>query len=447
MIGEQQSEEAHGEKKSKFLKELTISNFRIFPYQKREADCFKIEFNVPDGKTPGSGLTVILGNNNCGKTTLLRAILATRIGRNDLNIGAPTKPFFLRKDNLTIKIDLRSVAASDILEEQQTPCSFIHNFQEQHALGRGMFVARNWLQSADAEVNRTIANFTKDVFDTILVANDFLRKKFNTIVEPGINGRDDWDYIERKGTKAIDMLRIGDGTLQAGFVVGNLISKNNIQPLLLSDEPDTHVDASHLSDLATELLEISAKKQVIITTHSSTLVRGIVCCLYAAGQSENRGTQNFLKKRFKILTRTAKKPVSLKMEIDDLCLIPKISANEINYVAFDITSQSYYLELYDHFIESIKPEIEQERQKLKQSKEAEIRESVIEEKAKITNTEIGKRKKPYNETLFTYLRNAICHPENKERSYEEKELREYIEKLREVLKNLKKESNNSKKAH
>ena len=135
------------------------------------------------------------------------------------------------------------------------------------------------------------------------------------------------------------------------------------------------------------------------------------------------------------------------MEIDDLCLIPKISANEINYVAFDITSQSYYLELYDHFIESIKPEIEQERQKLKQSKEAEIRESVIEEKAKITNTEIGKRKKPYNETLFTYLRNAICHPENKERSYEEKELREYIEKLREVLKNLKKESNNSKKTH
>ena len=75
MVGKQQSEEAHGEEKSKFLKELTISNFGIFPYQKREADYFKIEFNVPDGKTPGFGLTVIFSNNEEQRLKIKNAVI------------------------------------------------------------------------------------------------------------------------------------------------------------------------------------------------------------------------------------------------------------------------------------------------------------------------------------------------------------------------------------
>lgn len=75
MVGEWKSEEAHGEEKSKFLKELTISNFGIFPYQKREADCFKIEFNVPDGKTPSSGLTVVFSNNEEQRLKIKNAII------------------------------------------------------------------------------------------------------------------------------------------------------------------------------------------------------------------------------------------------------------------------------------------------------------------------------------------------------------------------------------
>lgn len=37
-----------------------------------------------------------------------------------------------------------------------------------------------------------------------------------------------------------------------------------------------------------------------------------------------------------------------------------------------------------------------------------------------------------SETIFTYLRNAICHPENKKRSYQEKDLTENTEKLRKI---------------
>ena len=52
-----------------------------------------------------------------------------------------------------------------------------------------------------------------------------------------------------------------------------------------------------------------------------------------------------------------------------------------------------------------------------------------------------------SETIFTYLRNAICHPENKKRSYQEKDLTENTEKLREIVKKLKEESKNGEKAH
>ena len=52
-----------------FLKKIQIENFRLF------CDEFSIDnFNIPDGTNEGSGLTLIVGENGCGKTSLLDAI-------------------------------------------------------------------------------------------------------------------------------------------------------------------------------------------------------------------------------------------------------------------------------------------------------------------------------------------------------------------------------------
>jgi predicted ATP-dependent endonuclease of OLD family len=54
-----------------FISDIEITNFRLFG---AEAE-FKINaFNVPDGETPGSGINVFVGENGCGKTTLLDAL-------------------------------------------------------------------------------------------------------------------------------------------------------------------------------------------------------------------------------------------------------------------------------------------------------------------------------------------------------------------------------------
>lgn len=60
-----------------FIKKLSIKNFRIF----KDTDIFEIdEFNIPDNSSEGSGLTLIVGENACGKTTILDALAMPVLG-------------------------------------------------------------------------------------------------------------------------------------------------------------------------------------------------------------------------------------------------------------------------------------------------------------------------------------------------------------------------------
>ena len=54
-----------------FISKVEIKNYRLFT----KDDNYKVgEFNIPDNKNKGSGLTVFVGENGCGKTTILDAI-------------------------------------------------------------------------------------------------------------------------------------------------------------------------------------------------------------------------------------------------------------------------------------------------------------------------------------------------------------------------------------
>jgi len=52
-----------------FIKQLQIKNFKCF-----DEDTKSLEFNTPDGETPGSGLNIFVGDNNSGKSTVFEGI-------------------------------------------------------------------------------------------------------------------------------------------------------------------------------------------------------------------------------------------------------------------------------------------------------------------------------------------------------------------------------------
>jgi AAA15 family ATPase/GTPase len=54
-----------------FIREVQVKNFRLFP---ATGPAFSVELKIPDGQNEGSGLTAFVGENGCGKTTLLDAI-------------------------------------------------------------------------------------------------------------------------------------------------------------------------------------------------------------------------------------------------------------------------------------------------------------------------------------------------------------------------------------
>ena len=70
-----------------FISNLIVKNYKLFN------DEFKItNFNVPDNINDGTGLTTIVGENGCGKTTILDAIAcslleykAESFGISDMN--------------------------------------------------------------------------------------------------------------------------------------------------------------------------------------------------------------------------------------------------------------------------------------------------------------------------------------------------------------------------
>ena len=51
-----------------FIQSVDIKNYKLFK------DTFSVDFNVPDGVTIGSGLTVLCGENGNGKSSILESI-------------------------------------------------------------------------------------------------------------------------------------------------------------------------------------------------------------------------------------------------------------------------------------------------------------------------------------------------------------------------------------
>ncbi len=390
-----------------FIKKIAINNFRLFPSENN----FEIDgINIPDGQNEGGGLTLFVGENGCGKTSLLDAFALPLLSykaksfalhdffnpEKKVNIQVTAEKNFIFDGTMPSvkykgkgflfeagirsrgnKSYLSSVVVSDQKylkadgEEKpkdNTPDLRVGvnnpwkgtRFNENAIL----FLGKNrTYQIRSGTYNSTRFDRLMEDFDyqyikrdgEILdlneklkeirdgIDNDFLQhaiNKFKRISKEEINlGMiDNWRPYNKaffgiqKDNKqyiSLDMLGSGYETIFSLLYSFYLSQQSGKQLIIFIDEPELHLHPKLQEDFVKILLEFSKNAQIILTTHSPLFVKQISC-------NENAKI-NILKKD----------EDGVKTVLMDRNVLPYVSANEINYLAFALPTEEYHNELYE----------------------------------------------------------------------------------------------------
>ncbi len=108
-----------------------------------------------------------------------------------------------------------------------------------------------------------------------------------------------------------------------------LSQQSGKQLILLIDEPELHLHPSLQETFAQLLLEFSQNAQIFITTHSPLLIKQIMTAV-----------QPLIKVLLKQSGRIKEATIAERK-------LSYLSANEINYIAFQLPTEEYHNELYE----------------------------------------------------------------------------------------------------
>ncbi|MBI4971454.1 MAG: ATP-binding protein, partial [Candidatus Omnitrophica bacterium] len=391
-----------------FINKVKIQNYRLF----NSVPPFEVpELNVPDSINYGSGLTVFVGENGCGKTSLLDAIALPLLSykadgfsiqdinnlegktiieissQSDFEVdGTMPKGSFKSKGFIfeggirarenraylssTIVSDQRFVRADgeekpkdgspDLRVNVNNPFKG-QRFNENDVL----FLDKNrTYQIRSGTYNPTRFDRLVEDFDfqyikskeeipdinkifketnKISIENKFLEEaiqRFNTISKSNIT----LNFIDnlrphhkcffaqaKENNQQIPLSMIGAGyEMIFSLLYSFYLSKQSGKQLIaLIDEPELHLHPSLQEDFVEILLEFSKSAQIILTTHSPLLVKQLL-------HNEKIKVEVLSGGRDAIQVLPVQKRV-----------LPYISSNEINYLAFGLPTEEYHNELYE----------------------------------------------------------------------------------------------------
>ncbi len=444
-----------------FVSSLKIKNYRLF----NTKDNFQIsDFNIPDNENEGSGLTVLVGENGCGKTTILDAIASTMleyksesfnltdmndikevteimIGANEkFNVGGifPKSNFDARGFKFVGKARNRSnksMLLNPVISEQyyisdnpdkpaenspELRSSITNSFGSKRYSGTDiLYLDKNRLfQTRSGTYNSTRFDRIMNDFNfqynkntqNFEDLNEDLNKKVkvgkieNKYLEDAIKKFDEisgyrvkLDFINnylpfskanftvtQSNNVQMELSDLGSGYEMLFSLVYSyyLSSQNGKYLIILIDEPELHLHPKIQEKFVAFLLEISKTSQVIITTHSPLLVKQL---------AYNERVKSIVLKKDKTVK-----------ELDSR-LLPYISSNETNYLAFNLPTEEYHNELYE--------ELKLKYDELKNGEYISIsrfdNEFFIQGKREqATYPEKGKENRV---SLHTYVRNQIHH--------------------------------------
>lgn len=264
------------------LKQISISGFRGFGVKQ------KLEFALPDNNTPGSGLTIIVGGNNTGKTTIIESIQAFN------NSEPPSFSEGRRNKKTNERIEISAIDNNDVIytistvpdgggltkrePDNSSLKSYVvpsrraveYEFDGCYKPDRDSFISsaqclnnkrKYSLEQYEQRLFRIAAN--REVFDAILtqvLGNDFKWK-----IELNDSGRYYVKYMQDGISHNSE--GIGDGIWSIFTICAALYDAKENDTIII-DEPELSIHPALQKRLMALLLEKTKMMQVIICTHS-----------------------------------------------------------------------------------------------------------------------------------------------------------------------------------
>ena len=251
-----------------------------------------LEFAIPNGR-PGSGLTLIVGPNNSGKTTLLEALL---LGESGASPGTKEKRFRASERHpkfqprITINKCVYSNIGSGGAVIKRVDQSEPHGIDFKPVLSR-----RLWDHTSDTSVDSEafstaarqqdmrgikISNRTADALKNIN-EDQTQKDRFNRIMAQIIPRFADWTidsddqgyyvkYLAGNSEHGANLL--GEGVMSAFHICIHILNVLKNGGVLIIDEPELSLHPAAQKSLSSILRDMSKNKQIVLCTHSPYFV-------------------------------------------------------------------------------------------------------------------------------------------------------------------------------
>lgn len=394
-----------------FISKVLIKNFRLF----NDSSTFSIsDLNVPNRTNAGSGLNVFVGENGCGKTSLIDALSFPLLEYKADSVSV--NDFYNPETDIEIKIfsdgvfeydrtmprgskykgkgfefkakvralENRAYLSSIVVKDQRFIRAAGETKPEDNSPDIRLKVDNPWKgpRFTDNDIlfldkNRIFqirtGTYNSTRFDRLmedfnfkhiknnspmedidkelatklaLSENSYLKSafdKFEEICGQKINLNLINNYLpftnafiglKKANNQQIAITEIGSGyemifTLLYSFYLSKQSGKNLI---ILIDEPELHFHPKLQENFAELLLDFSKEAQIFLTTHSPLLVKQLMAIdktLVKVLLKENNDVKE-------------SDPQDIKLSY--------LSANEVNFIAFQLPTEEYHNELYEELI-------------------------------------------------------------------------------------------------
>jgi hypothetical protein len=267
------------------IKQISIYGFRGFAEEQI------LPFAMPNGKA-GSGLNIIVGPNNAGKSTIVEAFIAlTSRQTPSFNEGQRNAQ---TGDRVSIRIEdgLGSVSQLQTVDEggsetawgntaipDRTSCYVLPSRRFfSPFFSRNIMIRQQYLQSRDLPATR---GGPIELFEARLFEVQKRRAEFNRLFEEIVGYPLDWMieqsgsgryYVKlRFGTADHNSDGLGEGLVSLLFITDALFEAQEGQTIVV-DEPELSLYPGLQRRLAKVFARHAAQQQIIITTHSPYFV-------------------------------------------------------------------------------------------------------------------------------------------------------------------------------